>query len=279
MKKGLNIYELSKAYLIGQTMRLFGCDRESAIEIIDQYITTPNVVDMSFENILEELASTLQTGQRLPNVINFLARKEQLRTIFKDYNAHELASADANELFNECVETFGECVNNGERSWRIYIGGMIDGAGILDRFNTVNEFVTAINDFQTNHGLTFEQYQDVMPTALRASTGINNWKIYGMKNPLACNFLKEIGFTDYVKPDTHLKAVFDAVSLPYADDDDCLRIGRELAARYHVTPYALDRVIWLCCSGHYYRHMQGKLGGGAKKLKDPYLDYLKMMNK
>ena len=278
MKENLNIYELSKEYLVSQTMRLFGCDETRAIEIVNEYSNTPNVTTLSFANILEELASTLQTGQSLPNVINYLNRKNDLRRIFKNYNPQLLGETDEDELFTECVQTFGECVNNGERSWKIYIGGMVDGASILKRFDNVQSFIDAINDFENTHGLTFEQYQDVMPTKMRASKGTNNWKIYGMKNALACNFLKEIGFANYVKPDTHLKAAFDAVELPYTSDDDCLRIGRELAASYGVTPYALDRVIWLCCSGHYYRHVQNKLGGGSKKLKEPYLDYLKEKN-
>ncbi len=279
MKENLNIYELSKEYLVKQTKDLFNCDEERAIEIVNQYSTTPNVTALSFQSIMEELASTLQTGQSLPNVINYLSRKNELRRIFKNYNVRQLSLADEDKLFEECVRSFGNCVNNGARSWKIYIGGIVDGASILSRYNNVQEFVDAINGFEQSHGLTFEQYQDVMPTRMRASTGRNNWKIYGMKNAIACNFLKEIGFTNYVKPDTHLKAAFDAVELSYSSDDDCLRLGRKLAESYGVTPYALDRIIWLCCSGHYYRHSQKKLGGGSKKLKGPYLDYLNEKNR
>ena len=279
MKENLNIYELSKEYLIRQTMRLFSCDQTRAIEIVEEYISTPNVTNLTFANILDELASTLQTGQSLPNVINYLNRKYELRRIFKNYDPQLLSEASEDELFNECHAAFGECVNKGEKSWRKYIGGMVDGASILKRFENVQDFVDAINNLEAGYGLSFEQYQDVAPIEMRASKGFYNWKIYGMKNAIACNLLKEIGFENYVKPDTHLKAAFDAVELPYENDDDCLRIGRELASAYHVTPYALDRVIWLCCSGHYYRHSQNKLGGGAKKLKAPYIAYLVEQNK
>lgn len=271
-----NLYQASYDYLVKQTKILFECDNESAIDIVNAYLDTPNVVDMTFENILEELASSLQTGQSLPNVINFIDRRDQLKTIFKNYSVSDLIASNENDLYNDCFNEFGRCVINGSFSWKKYIGGILDGAYILSRFSNVNQFIDEINNFANLHnGLTFEQYQDSKGTNMRASQNTRGWKIYGMKNAIASNFLKEIGFLDYVKPDTHFKAALQAINVTFTDDNDCLRKGRDIARKCRVTPYALDRVVWLCCSGHYYRHRRDKLGGGASSLKQPYLDYLK----
>lgn len=37
-------------------------------------------------------------------------------------------------------------------------------------------------------------------------------EVYGIDFPLACDFLKEVGF-DYAKPDVHLKDIFTALPL------------------------------------------------------------------
>ena len=275
--KTSNLYLESKSYLIDQTARLFNCSLVRAGEIVDEYINLSNVTNLTFETILDELASTLQTGQSLPNVIKYLDRKNQLRAIFRNYNPASLSQVDEDTLYQECLDAFGTQINTAKQSWMKYIDGMIDGAAILSRFPDVPSFINAINSFPAAHGMSFEVYQQIMPTAARASKGADGWKIYGMGNAIACNFLKEIGFVNYIKPDTHIKDVFDAFEITYADDNDCLRIGRQLAAQNGVTPYAFDRVIWLCCSGHYYRHFTQKLGGGWHSLKPPYLEFLRRL--
>ena len=249
--KTSNLFLESKNYLINQTERLFNCQHNQASTIVDEYINSSNVTNLTFETILDELASTLQTGQSLPNVIKYLNRKNQLRIIFKNYDKALLSQANEGALYQECVDDFGEQIGTAKQSWMKYIGGMIDGAAILNRFVDVPSFINAINSFPATHGMSFEVYQQIMPTGARASKGNDGWKIFGMGNAIACNFLKEIGFVNYIKPDTHIKDAFDAFEIVYADDNDCLRIGRQLAVQNGVTPYAFDRVIWLCCSGHY----------------------------
>ncbi len=44
-------------------------------------------------------------------------------------------------------------------------------------------------------------------------------EIFGYGFPLACDFLKEIGYVDYGKPDVHLKNIFCELGLVDEGDD------------------------------------------------------------
>ena len=68
---------------------------------------------------------------------------------------------------------------------------------------------------------------------------------------------KELGYTSYPKPDVHLTQVFVGARLSSIEAisvfeaivrmaDDCKEIDPE------VTPYKIDKVIWLICSGRFY---------------------------
>ena len=280
-----NIFIVAQNYLIAQTRRIWPeriTSDEEAMEIIEPYYT-PNALPLSFENILEELASTLQTGQRLPNVIKFLYRKNEFREIFFNYDKNLLKNANIDELYSSCEGMFDTDtlkIGTSKKSWMTYLKGMINGAVILSRFSTVEEFIDAIanfNQFDRNH-YSFDEYQAKSKTnnCAKIVHGVDNgkWKIAGMGQEIACNFLKELGLPDYIKPDTHIKDAFTSLGLCSSDDKECIEVGKMLARECGVSAYKLDRVIWLCCSGHYYKTYPKNLGGGADRLKQPFLNYL-----
>lgn len=282
-----NFYSLAKDYLVNKTITIWPSQitREQSNAIVESYFT-PNALPLSFESILEELASSLQTGQALPRVIKFLQRRNALKEIFFNYDRNQLKIADLNTLHERCKHEFypdsrdwNETVS---KRWEDYIEGMINGAVILSRFNTVNEFISAINNFSSfnKEHFSFDDYQGNKKTTscariINGRDDTRKWKIKGMGKELACNFLKELGLPDYVKPDVHIQDVFSDLGLCSHDDRECLEVGKMLAKECGVSAYVFDRVIWLCCSGHYYRDYPENLAGGAKKLKQPFINHLK----
>ena len=74
--------------------------------------------------------------------------------------------------------------------------------------------------------------------------------------PLACDFLKEIGYTDYPKPDVHIKDIIEVLLKSNAEDKISDRSAYEMiidiATKSNVTPYKLDKILWLICSGNFY---------------------------
>lgn len=78
-----------------------------------------------------------------------------------------------------------------------------------------------------------------------------------MKFALACDFLKEIGYTNLVKPDIHMieitKALTGKTEDGDCDDAVCFDILVKTAKKEGVQPYKLDKVLWLICSGKFYK--------------------------
>lgn len=97
-----------------------------------------------------------------------------------------------------------------------------------------------------------------------------SYEIDGIGFSLACDFLKELGCVQYGKPDTHIKDIFIELGLltgasKYSSKADylALKIIDDLAALNGVTSYAVDKILWLVCSGNYY--LDGIKIGNHKK--------------
>ena len=78
-------------------------------------------------------------------------------------------------------------------------------------------------------------------------------EIDGMGFALACDFLKENGYPKFVKPDVHIKKIFQGLGLSDSDDDyevfkDVIRFS-ELV---NELPYKVDKLFWLVGSGNLY---------------------------
>jgi hypothetical protein len=77
-------------------------------------------------------------------------------------------------------------------------------------------------------------------------------EIFGYGFSLACDFLKELGFTNYVKPDVHLIDIFSGVGLSSKHVLDVFQTASQIAHDVNETPYAVDKAFWLIGSGKLY---------------------------
>ena len=79
-------------------------------------------------------------------------------------------------------------------------------------------------------------------------------EVRGIGFPLACDFLKELGYEDFAKPDVHLKFIFRELHLCPLDSGDYQVFKAIVRVANHagVTPYAADKLFWLIGSGRFY---------------------------
>ena len=92
-------------------------------------------------------------------------------------------------------------------------------------------------------------------------------EIHGVGFALACDFLKELGYFGYPKPDVHLRKIFEGLGFCPKGSND-LRLCRaivSLAKDVGVTPYEADKVFWLVGSGRFY--LDEKTVGKKGKVK------------
>jgi len=83
-------------------------------------------------------------------------------------------------------------------------------------------------------------------------------EIEGLGFPLACDFLKEMGYLSFPKPDVHLKAIFTGLDLvgPGRGDYAIFKAACRIAEHQGVTPYNVDKLFWLVGSGYFYDHRE-----------------------
>lgn len=134
---------------------------------------------------------------------------------------------------------------------------------------------------QFNSGIDFvKQLSSIDSKFLFAGPISIKRKITGIGFALACDALKELGFTQYIKPDTHINDVFIKLNLAkesHSSLDTQLNVfdaAIQLVQAYNskqrkgnqITAYELDKLIWLCCSGYFYQE-KIKVNEGVRKLK------------
>ena len=81
-------------------------------------------------------------------------------------------------------------------------------------------------------------------------------EIDGFGFALACDFLKELGFRTFAKPDVHVKAIVKGLGLSSenANDYAVFKAVVRIAANCGQTPYNVDKLLWLVGSGLFYDH-------------------------
>jgi hypothetical protein len=78
-------------------------------------------------------------------------------------------------------------------------------------------------------------------------------EIHGIGFVLACDFLKELGYVEYGKPDNWMKRIFTRLQLTdSAGDYQVLEAIVRVARNAHTTPYNVDKLFWLIGGGKFY---------------------------
>jgi hypothetical protein len=135
--------------------------------------------------------------------------------------------------------------DNNFNSWHKWTKSIVDAAKFMSDFKDIEDFKSFVAKFDYNL-LT----RMAMPLLISK-------KISGLGFALACDCLKELGYINYPKPDVHLIQVFVGAGLSSEEPisvfeaivrmaEDCKEIDPE------ITPYKIDKVIWLICSGRFY---------------------------
>ncbi len=240
------LYAFSYRFLLQQTAGVV-----SKTEI-DAFIDTPDALShwSDWSDVYELLAVILQDFNRYPNVINFSARKTDIKTILRDYDLTYISTLSVDELLAAFKTQFGF---EKEIMWKRYCKGLISSARFLLSFQNIEEFRRVCDSMNTSD-ITREAF------ALFLSTKIDN-----MGFALACNFLKELGYRDYPKPDVHVIDICHELGLIHTKRPiDAYEATVKVAREADVSPYCIDKVWWLICSGDLYRY-QKKVSPGKKK--------------
>lgn len=140
--------------------------------------------------------------------------------------------------------------------WPKYCKTILSAAAFLNQFSSGEEFYEWANGLYLN-----KRSMPALPMILAA-------EIEGIGYPLACDFLKELGFVDYGKPDVHVMKIFTGVGLCQPQSSlhyQAQKVITQIAEAAGVSSYNVDKLFWLIGSGRFYKPEHKDLG------KDGYI--------
>ena len=200
---------------------------------------------------------------------NFIAKAEEMKDILCSFDPHQVINTFGNDwelLLDVYKDTFGAKYkidpNNKRNAWLMFSKGVLSCAKFLASFKTVDEFDAFVRSF------FFNEY------TIAALPLLLDKEIFGYGFPLACDFLKELGYTKYGKPDIHLKDIFMQTGIVESDSE--YEIFKQIVKIGHLVnrePVIVDKVFWLIGSGLFYES-DLKIG----RQKEAFISHVKSHN-
>lgn len=231
---------------------------ESAKKFLDETIAKHPNLDYSilekhlqqeskFDNILDahrRLIESLSNRNMMASVIGFNRREKEMGSILFEYDPNKilLVYKSADELLEKFKNKFNlQTIQNKRSLWRKFSEGIISGSNFMASFKDKDDFDSFISTFALN-----KYTKAALPMLLSK-------EIRGFGFALACDFLKELGYRDYPKPDVHLIKIFHDLGLSKsAEPYEVYKSIVEMAEIVGEDAYTVDKIFWLISSGRFY---------------------------
>ena len=149
--------------------------------------------------------------------------------------------------------------------WPHYCQTILSAAAFVQQFGSADEFYAWVDFFDRD-----DRARPSLPMLL-------SHEIKGFGFALSCDFLKELGYVGFPKPDVHLRDIFTALGL-LPDGEDDYRLFRAIvrvARNANVTPYNADKTFWLIGSGYFYDDTHIGNDGRVGSHKQEFIEYAK----
>jgi hypothetical protein len=131
-------------------------------------------------------------------------------------------------------------IKNESSYWVLFCKGILSSAEFLSRFESYKSFDEFVQCFAFN---------DLSIAALPI---LIDQEIYGMGFPLGCDWLKEMGYTNYAKPDTHtIDILYKTGVAPSQENYAVFKTMVKMARVNDEVPAVVDRLLWFIGSGKY----------------------------
>jgi len=198
----------------------------------------------SLKVIFQHMLNSLKNKQ---GYVNFIAATEDMSTIlfqFDPVKVHDYYNGDWKKLFIKFRNKFGKYykmkINDNRNAWVIYTKGVLSCAKFLSNFKNVKDFDKFVKSFFHNE-FTIAS----LPMLLEK-------EIFGYGFPLACDFIKELGYPQYGKPDVHIKDIFQKLKIVDNDSDyEAFKMIVKIGLLVDQPPVIVDKIFWLIGSGNF----------------------------
>ncbi|NQT02207.1 MAG: hypothetical protein HQ580_09300 [Planctomycetes bacterium] len=268
MNKDLDIraYKEAKVYLFENT------PLEVTEEIIEYYLNTTNVPGeyVTLNKIYFQLLSSAQSANMKPGVIGgSIGGIDKLGSVLFDFSPTEVLNEFNNKpeyLLDQIIEKVnpkGKVRRIQKSIWPKYCKTILSAAEFFVQFNNADEFFNWAKYFYED-----KIFIAALPLILEA-------EIYGIAFPLACDFLKELGYVNFGKPDVHIIEQFKALGLVgiKSSNYQILKAITRIADHVGVSAYNVDKLFWLIGSGNFYDHRHIGKNGRVPRMKKAFIEH------
>jgi hypothetical protein len=236
------IYDEARKYLL----TLDKVDNALLNKYLDEWKEKKNL-PKSIADLLWGILNSVKNRQGMPNTIGEV---ENLRPYLCEFEPHRIITEfqdDWRKVFTKIKEEYkpngnmNMNITNERGYWVIFSKAVISASNFLARFDDVDKFDKFVKTFYFN-----EYTQAALPLLLER-------EINGLGFALACDFLKDNGYPEFVKPDVHIKKIFKGIGLSDSDKDyEVYKDVRKFAKEIGEKPFKVDKMFWLVGSGYFY---------------------------
>ncbi len=259
--KDQRIFQLAQAYLLGLTIP--GVDAP----LLNKYMQLPTLQPQAstLSGIYRRLLESAQNANMKASVIGgSLGGFHKLGKVLDDFNPTFALTAYGDDwsllldIIERDLQPNGQIRRTPRSIWPNYGQTVLAAAQFMTQFQDAADFYQWADAFDRD-----SRARLALPMILMS-------EIHGIGFALGCDFLKELGYLNFGKPDVHLREIFVALDLCAANATDYQLLKAIIRIAEHVqeTPYAVDKLFWLIGSGFFYEDPQigtnGKIGRQKK---------------
>ena len=250
----IDVYKQGEVFLNG--MAPAGID-------LEKYYVGDHTNYKTLDDIFVRFIYSAQNYQRMPNVISFKTRKDDVKDILCGFDHKKVSMMNPEVLYKTFREAFNvKSADNSRNSWLKWSRAIVDSAKFLMEFENTEDFKVFVELFSYN-----------VHTSMALPLLISQ-KINGIGFALACDLLKELGFVRYPKPDVHLIDVFSSLGLSDKDQVSTFEAIVRMATYNNVTPYKVDKIFFFFFSGKFYLEKPEEIFVRSRKK-----DFIELMQK
>jgi len=258
-------YELAKSYL---PSKIKGVTRE----IIEKYQNEPDSAPRlsSKKGLYRYLLYSAQEMAMKPKVIgNAIGGLDRLALILDDFDPDYVLRTYGDEWeavlvqIEETLNPVGKIRKTPRSIWPRYCQTIISAAKFIEQFDSANDFFNWVNFFNSD-----DRSRASLPMLL-------DYEIKGFGFALGRDFLMKLGYSNFCKPDVHLRDIFTGLELcqPKVDDYNLFKTIIRVAKNANASPYATDKIFWLIGSGYFYDDPSIGSGGHIGSQKNEFIKF------
>lgn len=262
-------YELAESYLPG--LKIPGVT-QVLIEKYQRISTTRTELSSKNELYQRIIFHAQNTGMKNTVIGKAIDGVDKLAPVLCEFNPMMVLATYGDNwqaVLDQIVielDPWGKIRTTQRSIWPHFCQTILSAAEFIEQFESADDFFRWVDFFDKD-----DRARASLPMLL-------DYEIDGFGFALSCDFLKELGYVNFPKPDVHLRDIFTALELcpEKVDDYQLFKAIIRVAKNANVTPYAADKVFWLIGSGNFYKDINIGLKGKIGSHKQEFIDFARL---